>query len=157
MSTDHCPDYAGTKSAPPLSGARLTAAGIRALDDLLHMGLPDRPVPVVGRSTAPALCPSSTDDRELTGVPLAGGGERPAGRCVEQRCGHWLHGCTLGSSVAKVGLRMVDLGSAVGQPCGIAAQCRWLAENGTTACVLCPALVREDIRELSEKAEVSDG
>jgi hypothetical protein len=133
---------------------RMTAAAMRRLERLLFLEPGERPRPVNGPARSPAACPSSTTEIATAEVALDDGGTRPAGRCLERRCGHWSGGCSLGAAVATVGVRMRELGATVPGNCAISAECRWLAENGPSACVLCPNLRRADIRELVLAAEV---
>lgn len=136
-----------------LTDHRMTAAALRKLERLLSLDVEQRPRPVTGAASSPALCPSSTDEREVARVTLSDGATRPAGRCVERRCGYWVGGCSLGASVATVGVRMRELGAVAPIACGISAQCRWIAENGPSACVLCPHLRRVGVLELISDAE----
>lgn len=62
--------------------------------------------------------------------------------CASDRCIHWTHGeCQVPSLVrsSKTSDRV-----AIAKPCGIRQKCRWFAQEGIEACVLCP-LVRTEV------------
>ena len=72
----------------------------------------------------------------------AEGGEarfRFAAPCVTARCARWDGRCQVGARLAV----LADDAPAELPACGIRARCRWWAEQGATACRLCP-LVRTD-------------
>ena len=53
--------------------------------------------------------------------------------------------------MAIVGRAVRKLSGTTGQTCDLAGQCRWFAENGFDACLLCPHLRREDVAVLAEE------
>lgn len=74
--------------------------------------------------------------RPLASVRVAQHGPADSGRyagpCVATGCINWAGEC-------RLGVRMAD-GSA-GEPCAIAKECRWFAENGRAACGACQQVV----------------
>ena len=122
-----------------------------ALRHILDRPVSLRPAPLVSERTSPSTCPSSTPDRARAAVPMSNGRERPGGPCAQSACLHWLHGCTLGSSVAAVGRAVRTLNGTSGKACALAGQCRWFTENGADACLMCPHLRRDDISNLVQE------
>lgn len=69
------------------------------------------------------------------------GGEtrfRFAAPCVTSRCTRWSGRCEVGAGLAALA---ADRRPASLPACGVRDRCRWWAEQGAAACVLCP-LVR---------------
>jgi hypothetical protein len=74
--------------------------------------------------------------------------DRFYGPCVQSVCGHWFENhCQLGVSVSKVRVMMKTSTSN----CPIKNSCRWLRENGSSACQGC-AYIDYDLK-LSQAAE----
>lgn len=78
--------------------------------------------------------------RPLASVRVAQHGEPDAGRyagpCVTTGCVNWVGEC-------RLGVQMAD-GSS-GEPCAIADECRWFAENGRAACGGCGQVVYRNV------------
>ena len=133
------------KHTPTYHQKQNIAEAAKALGHILDRPVYMRPAPLIGEEKSPSSCPSSTPDLARATVPLSSGGQRPAGPCAQTKCLHWSRGCTLGSSVAAVGRAVRKLGGETGTACALAGQCRWLSENGTDACLMCPHLRRDKI------------
>jgi hypothetical protein len=62
---------------------------------------------------------------------------RVAGPCIREACVSWTErGCRWGRAVASIGGDRTDAMVS----CSIRPSCRWFAENGETACRVCPSL-----------------
>ena len=103
------------------------------------------------RSGSGSVCPSSIENNHRAGPREWIGVERWAGTCMTSRCAHWMGHCVLGACVSAAGRSIPTDGTDMGADCDIADHCRWRAENGPSACVLCPAIQRLPIDDLIRK------
>jgi|LakMenE01Jun11ns_1017448.scaffolds.fasta_scaffold9810147_2 hypothetical protein len=80
------------------------------------------------------VCPSYPIQKESCQEDQIDLNDRFYGPCVQSACGHWFKNhCQLGVSVSKVRVVMKTRTSS----CPIKTSCRWLRENGTSACRGC--------------------
>ena len=63
---------------------------------------------------------------------------RAHGPCVTSRCAYWSGNCQLGAMITAVAIRTSRTDpTATVRSCPISSSCRWLAENGSAACLGC--------------------
>lgn len=116
-----------------------------------HVG--PRMTPVAG----PRTCPSYPEKGSLFAVRLRSGelvfldnetaveadndvvSTRAHGPCVTTRCAYWSGNCQLGSIISRVAIRnrRTEGSFTAIDACPIRRSCRWLAENGPSACSGC--------------------
>lgn len=87
-------------------------------------------------------CPSSLPIYRVEGLEVADGPQRTIGRCINKNCAYYRSFCSLGVAVAATGASALSAGLTVRASCSIRNMCRWYAENGQSACQLCPSLTR---------------
>jgi hypothetical protein len=110
---------------------------------LLASPVPGAHSPATKVGHRPYLCPSSLPEFGTEQVQMADGTTRTAGRCQTSRCAHWSDHCGLGVAVSVAGREAVRLGLPETSPCGLSATCRWYAENGADACLICDLVARD--------------
>jgi hypothetical protein len=84
-------------------------------------------------------------------VAVARAGREPEKRfrfaqpCVEDGCRHWTGSrCGVIQNVLDSGAERANHGEPRALPrCSIRSRCRWFAEQGTRACMVCPLVVTE--------------
>ena len=63
--------------------------------------------------------------------------------CAEERCGHWgSDGCAVASAAARAA-PIIQREAALPK-CSIRADCRWFAQEGRSACAVCPVVARDE-------------
>ena len=100
-----------------------------------------------------ALCPSSVAELSRVELGEINGVTRHAGVCMTTSCAHWVGHCSLGVAVATAGRGAFPDVEDRGVGCELLDRCRWRAENGPSACGLCPAISRLPITELIARTE----
>ncbi|QDL91151.1 hypothetical protein FDP22_04760 [Paroceanicella profunda] len=104
---------------------------IGVVDETGHVGLLGRPLPVDAAFLAATRARSVHSPEARF---------RFAGGCVEGRCRQWTgRRCGL---IARLVEDAAPAGAAL-RPCGIRADCRWFAEQGPSACAVCPEVVTD--------------
>ncbi|URN18446.1 MULTISPECIES: hypothetical protein [Streptomyces] len=80
---------------------------------------------------------------------------RFAGACVRESCEHWSdRRCGLVGRLADAA-RQRGIGPAAEPPrCAVRAECRWFAQEGRSACSVCPVVV---YRPTERRARAGDG
>lgn len=76
--------------------------------------------------------------------------------CVEGRCAQWTgSSCGVIESVRHSPEGQAAAGESRPLPrCSIRPRCRWFAEQGTRACVVCPLVVTEPCTDVSDRSRI---
>jgi hypothetical protein len=78
--------------------------------------------------------------------------------CIEQECGQWT-GCRCGVIDAVVhssaGQRIAQEAPGPLPVCAIRSSCRWFAQTGPPACVICPYIVHTPEKSSTDTANVA--
>ena len=64
--------------------------------------------------------------------------------CAEEKCGHWESGACGVASAAASAAPIINESDAALPRCSIRANCRWFAQEGRSACGVCPLVARDN-------------
>jgi len=78
---------------------------------------------------------------------------RFAGPCIRTSCVHWKDGCSLGWAISQIPADSVSRVLGDKEICPIKDRCRWIAENGESACSNCQHILHVPIIEKTKESD----